>query len=109
MKEISRRQFLAFTAAAGMVGTVSSRPLAQTALASSAAASGYVFTADEHGNSISSIDLRSGKVEIVHVAIKPHNVQYVAAGNRLLAVGMPASMDGHGGDSRGVRAHRRAS
>ena len=100
MKEISRRQFLVFTTAAGMVATVSSLPLARTALASSATASGYVFTADEHGNSISRIDLRSGRVEIARVAITPHNVQYVAAGNRLLAVGMPAgSMDGHSGDS----------
>ena len=100
MKEISRRQFLVFTTAAGMVGTVSSLPLARTALASSATASGHVFTADEHGNSISRIDLRSGRVEIAQVAITPHNVQYVAAGNRLLAVGMPAgSADGHSGDS----------
>ncbi|MFH1341715.1 MAG: cytochrome D1 domain-containing protein [Pseudomonadota bacterium] len=98
MKEISRRQFLVFTTAAGLVGTVSSLP--RTALASSATASGYVFTADELGNSISRIDLRSGRVEIARVAITPHNVQYVAAGNHLLAVGMPASsMDGHSGDS----------
>ena len=100
MKEVSRRQFLTFTTAAGVAGTVSSLPIARTALASAATASGYVFTADEHGNSISRVDLRSGRVEIARVAITPHNVQYVAVGNRLLAVGMPASsMDGHSGES----------
>lgn len=56
---------------------------------------GVVYTADEHGNSISAIDLASGKVRIVSVPISPHNVQVTADGALLLAVGEPAS-DGHG-------------
>ena len=51
---------------------------------------GIVFTADEIGNSISTIDLASGKVKIVAVPIAPHNVQITANGAQLLAVGEPA-------------------
>ena len=39
---------------------------------------GIVYTADEHGKSISAIDLASGKVKIVPVGISPHNVQITA-------------------------------
>jgi hypothetical protein len=56
---------------------------------------GVVYTADEHGNSISAIDLASGKVKIVSVSLSPHNVQVTADGALLLAVGEPAS-GGHG-------------
>lgn len=56
---------------------------------------GIVYTADEHGNSISAIDLASGMVQIVPVAISPHNVQITTDGARLLAVGSPVG-DGHG-------------
>jgi YVTN family beta-propeller protein len=56
---------------------------------------GIVYTADEQGNSISAVDLASGHVSIVPVAISPHNVQITADGTRLLAVGEPAA-EGHG-------------
>lgn len=56
---------------------------------------GVVYTADEHGNSISAIDLASGKVTTVPVPVSPHNVQITADGSRLLAVGEPA-VEGHG-------------
>ena len=59
---------------------------------------GIAYTADEIGNSISAIDLVSGKVKIVTVPISPHNVQITADGAQLLAVGEPA-MDGHGGQA----------
>jgi YVTN family beta-propeller protein len=66
---------------------------------------GRVYTADEHGNSISAIDLPSGDVETVPVAISPHNVQMAAGGARLLAVGDPASSGhGHGADDHGDEA-----
>lgn len=55
------------------------------------AAGGYVFTADELGASISRIDLQEGTVETVSVPIGPHNVQVVAGGKLLLAVGEAAS------------------
>ena len=58
---------------------------------------GIVYTADEIGNSISAIDLASGKVQIVPVPISPHNVQITADGAWLLAVGAPAT-NGHGHD-----------
>lgn len=48
---------------------------------------GIVYTADEIGNSISAIDLASGKVQIVPVPISPHNVQITGDGTWLLAVG----------------------
>ena len=53
---------------------------------------GIVYTADEIGNSISAIDLASGKVQIVPVPISPHNVQITADGARLLAVGELATV-----------------
>ena len=60
-------------------------------------ASGFVYTANEHGNSISAIDLRSGEVRTLPVPISPHNVDVTADGKQLLAVGDPATEDhGHG-------------
>ena len=56
---------------------------------------GVVYTADEHGSSISAINLASGKVSNVPIVISPHNVQITADGARLLAVGDPVG-DGHG-------------
>lgn len=60
-------------------------------------ASGFVYTADEQGGSISRIDLSTGKVDSFPVAITPHNVQFVPGTGKLLAVGVPRSADGHGG------------
>lgn len=76
-----------------------------------AIAAGFVYTADEHGNSISAIDLSTGEVETVPIPISPHNVQITADGSRLLAVGTPVeqghghaeentSHGGHGSDAR---------
>ena len=59
--------------------------------------SGFVYTADEYGNSISAINLADGQVQTVPVAISPHNIQVTADGRRLLAVGNPANeTHGHG-------------
>lgn len=66
--------------------------------------SGVVYTADEHGNSISLIDLASGKVTTVSVPISPHNVQITADGAQLLAVGEPA-IEGHGHGQADVGHH----
>jgi YVTN family beta-propeller protein len=64
---------------------------------------GFVYTADEHGNSLSMIDLSSGQVTIMEVPIAPHNLQISADQRRLLATGPVAKAgDGHGhGDERG--------
>jgi YVTN family beta-propeller protein len=59
--------------------------------------SGFVYTADEHGNSISAIDLATERVQTVSIAISPHNVQITADGDRLLAVGDPVA----GGNTHG--------
>lgn len=58
---------------------------------------GFVYTADEHGNSLSMIDLSSGQVTSVEVTIAPHNLQISADRRRLLATGPLAQADdGHG-------------
>ncbi|WP_395021319.1 cytochrome D1 domain-containing protein [Dongia sp.] len=57
--------------------------------------SGFVYTADEYGNSMSAINLTDGHVQTLPVAISPHNIQISADGRRLFAVGNPAAMEGH--------------
>lgn len=64
---------------------------------------GFVYTADEHGNSVSMIDLSSGRVTTLDVPISPHNLQISADRQRLLVTG-PLAKDGKGhahGDERG--------
>lgn len=108
--KLNRRQFLS-TGAAAIFGASTAFRLTTNASAAHAAQSGsstpglsgFVFTADEHGNSISAIDLASGQVRTIPVGISPHNVQITADGTRLLAVGDPAS-DGHG-HSQASAAH----
>lgn len=56
--------------------------------------SGFIYTADEYGNTISRIDVGTGTVEILPVRITPHNVQFVPGKNLLLAVGLPVSDGG---------------
>jgi YVTN family beta-propeller protein len=68
---------------------------------------GIVYTADEHGNSISAIDLASAKVQIVPVAISPHNAQITSDGSGLLAVGEPTGA-GHGHGSGAAHAAKEA-
>lgn len=60
-------------------------------------AAGFVYSANEHGNSISAIDLKSGEVRTLPVPISPHNVDVTADSRHLLAVGDPATeAHGHG-------------
>ena len=56
---------------------------------------GFVYTADEYGNSISAINLTDGKVQTIPVEISPHNIQITDDGERLLAVGNPAESHAH--------------
>jgi YVTN family beta-propeller protein len=60
-----------------------------------AGAEGVVYTADEYGNSISAVDLKTGAVIRTALPIAPHNVQITADGSSLLAVG-EAAESGHG-------------
>jgi YVTN family beta-propeller protein len=59
-------------------------------LAQASNETGFVFTADERGSSISRADLATGIVTTVAVTVAPHNVQISADGHRLLIVGAPA-------------------
>lgn len=88
--------------AIGIGGTLATQPVGKLSLA------GVVYTADEHGNSISAIDLASGNVTTVPVPVSPHNVQISADGRRLFAVGEPV-VDGHGhGQANAVHAAKEA-
>ena len=49
---------------------------------------GFVYTADERGNSISVVDLSNGQVKTIPIRISPHNVQISRDGRLLLVVGM---------------------
>ena len=51
---------------------------------------GFVYTANERGNSVSVIDLSTGQVKTIAVRISPHNVQISRDGRLLLVVGMLA-------------------
>ena len=100
-------------ATATHAGTLTTRPLgwllaASLALGSTAGVAGQspggqVFTADEHGASLTRIQLETGASITQDISISPHNVQVSADGRYLLAVGEPASEDhAHGG---GGHAH----
>lgn len=102
MSIFSRRRLLA-SSAVTFVGAalVAALPL-QSALSEQTAVrhspTGYVYTADEHGNSLSAVDLANGRVETVAIPISPHNVQVTPDGARVLTVGVPAvSEHGHSG------------
>ena len=56
---------------------------------------GFVYTANEGGNSISVIDLSTGQVKDIATRISPHNVQVSRDGRLLLAVGTVAAMTGN--------------
>jgi len=93
---ISRRLVmlaLAITTVVALAG-----PFAPSARAEPVA-SGFVYTADEYGNSVSRIDLGSGRVDVLSVGIMPHNVQFVPGKRLVLAVGLPVPVnktDSHG-------------
>ena len=53
---------------------------------------GFVYVANEDGNSISVIDLSSGQVREIATGLMPHNVQISRDGRLLLAVGIVPAM-----------------
>ncbi|WP_374642385.1 DUF305 domain-containing protein [Tabrizicola sp.] len=61
---------------------------------------GTVYSANEGGSSISTIDLATGAVSTVTLPLAPHNVDLTPDGKYLLAVGQPATGD-HGGEAHG--------
>ena len=102
---IASRSFMAAAGVAALVlGIVSVQ--AQTAPAMKNA-TGFVYTADEGGNTISTINLATGEVAINPATFSPHNVQVTVDGARLLAVGvapMAAGAQGHGASETGMKA-----
>ena len=71
---------------------------------------GFVYSADERGNSVSVIDLSTGQVKTIPVRISPHNVQISRDGRLLLVVGMLAGANmsaDHSNTKRGREAMQR--
>ena len=68
-----------------------------TGMASAAALSGFIYTANERDASISEIALASGQVRTFKVPVVPHNIQITPDGAYLLAVGMAAGEHGKAG------------
>lgn len=94
---IRRLTLLSLAAAAGIAAAMFlARPTG-----AEPAATGFVYTADEHGGSVSRIDLGTGKVDVFPLPVMPHNVQFVPSTGRLLAVGVPPPADDHGGHGSG--------
>nr|WP_313665740.1 cytochrome D1 domain-containing protein [Brucella intermedia] len=62
---------------------------------------GIVYSANEGGNSISTIDLGTGAVDTASIPVAPHNVDLTPDGKLLLAVGNPATEGDHGSDGHG--------
>lgn len=90
------RPWLAGLLAAAIVAAITTLSGSAHAGADGSAA-GFVYTANEYGNSISAIELNTGEVRTLPVPISPHNVDVTADGRHLLAVGDPATEDhGHG-------------
>ena len=65
----------------------------------SAAPAGTVYTADEGSNTLSAVDLPSGRVTPIPVAVVPHNVEASADGRLLLAIGPVAAAHGDHDDA----------
>jgi YVTN family beta-propeller protein len=74
--------------------------LSTTPTLAAALPGGDVITANEHGASLTRLNLTSGETTTRSIGISPHNVQVSASGRYLMAVGEPVSddhTDGHGG------------
>jgi YVTN family beta-propeller protein len=64
----------------------------------------FVYTADEHGQSISAIDLAAGTVATISLSVSPHNVQITPDRMHVLAVGQATEeveAHGHSGGEHG--------
>jgi YVTN family beta-propeller protein len=108
MHHLTRRTLLA-SAAALSTALAAGSVLATGLPERTGPSSGMIYTADEHGHSISALDLEEGAVTTVPIAIAPHNVQITADGRWLLAVGKLASNGhGHGHGQRHAHAEEAA-
>ena len=73
-------------------GTTSTNAPAATPAPTVMSEKGFVYTANERGNSISAIDVSTGHVRNIATPMTPHNVQVSRDGRLLLAVGPVANM-----------------
>lgn len=78
--------------------------LATTPTLAASLPAGDVVTANEHGASLTRLNLTSGETTTQSIGITPHNVQVSAAGRYLMAVGEAVS-DDHGHGNGGGHAH----
>ena len=107
---VSRRRFLAVTAAVGLAAAIwlptaaaheQAEVIRQSVENLPGGLVGHIFTADEHGSSISMIDISNGKVLTVPIPIAPHNVDLTPDRRLLLAVGEPSDGEHGHGDAHG--------
>lgn len=106
----SRRAMRSVREAFRQVALALAVALSSASIAHAQASSGVVYTADENGNTVSRIDLRSGSVDIVPVPVLPHNIQFVPGRSLVLVAGPSAKVEskGHSGARSGTHAHERA-
>lgn len=87
-----KQRLLGWLMAAGLA-------LSSTPTLASALPAGVVVTANEHGASLTHLNLTNGDATNQSIGIAPHNVQVSASGRYLMAVGEAKSNDhGHGGE-----------
>jgi YVTN family beta-propeller protein len=113
---VSRRRLLAMTTAFGVAtvfgvpmasGHDGAEPVRQSVGDLPDGLAGHLFTANEHGSSISRIDFANGEVLTIPIPIAPHNVDLTPDRRLLLAVGEPSDgAHGHG-DAHGNAAEGR--
>lgn len=78
--------------------TASSPMPSAAATPASTLGTGYIYTANERGNTISKIDLGTGQVQNFPTRIAPHNIQISPDGKWLLATGsLPETTQDHSG------------
>lgn len=89
------RSGLILATIAAAAGLSAAWAVASPATAGSAA--GFIYTADEIGDSVSRIDLATGMIDIFPIGITGHNVQFLPGKARLLVVGVPTLGEDHKG------------
>lgn len=97
--KLLRRSAASVAAAACLVLSMPFSAAAGTQIAPS----GFVYTADEEGNTVSRVELATGEVNSVPVSVTPHNVQVSVDGKKLFVVGMMTTKNVHGHGHDGVQ------
>jgi len=69
---------------------------------------GYVYTANENDNTISAIDIGTGRVKNIPTDITPHNIQISSDGKTLFAVGPVAHSVAYSSSRKAPKTHEKA-